>query len=283
MAGLVLQRCVLGAGIGGFGTVGINGLIEYILDPSTDYNNPSYRPDTCFVTVAVTGLPGRLFSPGNTDPAVPLGLAWYNTKIADMAPLRSATSLHRSANAAYWIIKAAGMQRGSPVSWNRQVSESSDKMTYDCDPGLGSPLAVDCAQVEWQKLGQASETIIVGPEKVVFLHSNTCYLAVTASVALVLTWEQIRTALSTLMAICIQHPFHAPQGGRARFRSQPRQICSHRRKRMDPITGLNALPPHANITVFEQTEPWSNPVDELNTCTWKSISAGLSISKCTTA
>ena len=170
--------------------------------------------------------------------------------------------------------------------WNVAISptqqsalEASNKMTYECDAGLGSPSTVDCTKLEWSELGVGSDTVKVAPGVVTFLHQGTCNLAITATTALVLTWEQIRAAVSTLLSICVDNPYDSSQGGRA-FYGAPPMTASNRRIRKRQISGLDALPPGANMTVFEQTEPWTSPEAELQSCTWKAISKRLSIKTC---
>ena len=155
-------------------------------------------------------------------------------------------------------------------------------MSYQCDAGLRSPATVDCAYIEWNQLTPASDTLTVGPKAGVrFLHSNTCYLAISSIIPLALTWNQVRTAVSALMSICIQNPFQAAHGGRAYYSHPSHQIGKRgKKRRSSEVTGLNALPPHVNITIFEQTEPWTNPAVELRTCAWQAVSKGHPITFC---
>ena len=44
---------------------------------------------------------------------------------------------------------------------------------------------------------------------------DTCTLALSAAVTLVLTWAQIRTALATLISVCVANPVLPARGGRA--------------------------------------------------------------------
>ena len=69
-------------------------------------------------------------------------------------------------------------------------------MNYECDASLGSPAEVDCT---WNQLTSASDTLTVGLGEVTFLHANTCYLAISAAVNLVLNWSQIRTAVRSFL------------------------------------------------------------------------------------
>ena len=56
--------------------------------------------------------------------------------------------------------------------WQQQIAPSADEMAYECDAALGSPSDVDCSQIEWNQLMQASSTLSVGPGNPTFLHSS---------------------------------------------------------------------------------------------------------------
>ena len=184
------------------------------------------------------------------------------------------------ANSNYWTLMSFSMTRGSHRPWWGGHSPApQDEMTYECDDLLGNPSVADCSRIEWNQIGPATDTIAVGPG-VTFLHSNSCYLAISATISLVLAWEQVRAALATLMNVCIQHPYQPPQGGRAYFGAQRKRVSGHKSRRRSSPTGLNALPPHANITIFQQSEAWTNPADELRTCTWKAVLGGRSVKSC---
>lgn len=280
MAAYVIDQCVRRSRVGGFVTNGMSTIVDYILNPATNLN-ARYPVDTVFITVTVSGPRDHDFQPGNTDPMVPVLFGGLQLDAYRKATPGSSEASLRWAGSRFWSTVAASMTRGGPVAWwSPSLSLASNEMTYECDSGLGSPSTVDCAQIEWGQLGPASDAIAVGPEKITFLHANTCNLAISASVTLVLTWAQIRTALATLMTTCVQHPFRAPQGGRAYFRLRPSQLSGRKSRKRDGLTGLNALPPHANITSFQQSETWTTPIDESRTCTWRAISNGHPTTTC---
>ena len=190
-----------------------------------------------------------------------------------------------SVGAKMWEISAAGMTRGGSTTWWISAAQAvkSDEMAYECDPKLGSPSGVDCSAIEWSQLGPASvtphsDTVTLGPGAVQFLHSNTCYLAISAVQHVVLNWDQIRAATDALINLCVQHPFLPSTGGRAYY--APPNRSRSRRKRQNKVTGLNALPPPASIIMFQQQAPWTNPTVELASCTWDAISHGVAISTC---
>ena len=163
---------------------------------------------------------------------------------------------------------------------------ASNKMIYECDALLGAPSAVDCDHIEWSELAPDSDTLYVAPGVVTFLHQNSCYLAVTASTALTLTWQQIRVALDTLLHACIENPVSTSSGGRAFYGAPKSPLGTNgnfKNRRRDEVTMLNALPPPVTLTVFQQTEPWTSTMGELISCTWKAVQNRVSITTCSTA
>ena len=73
------------------------------------------------------------------------------------------------------------------------------------------------------------------------------------------------------------------RGGRAYYEHQP-ALSSRRRKRGSDadagLTGLNALPPHANLTLFQQTEPFVGVAEEMKSCTWMAVERGRTVAGC---
>ena len=86
------------------------------------------------------------------------------------------------------------------------------------------------------------------------------------------------------MTLCVQNPvLMTAQGGRAYYEHQP-ALSSRRRKRGSGadagLTGLNALPPHANLTLFQQTEPFVGVAQEMESCTWMAVERGRPVTGC---
>ena len=222
-------------------------------------------------------------SPGDFDPVIPFYMASILGSAAQDSPLNSNVRSLQLANGWLWYNTATAMERPSSLPWWRYpVMTTPNEMTYECDASLGNPSAADCTNIEWNQLGPPSDSLTVQPGNTKFFHSGSCYVAVSASLTTVLRWDQVQTALATLMNICIQLPFQASHGGRAYFRPRTLQISGRKKKRQTSLTGLNALPPHVNLTVFQQTEPWTNPAQELTSCTWKAASNRKAISSCQT-
>lgn len=282
LAARVIQRCVTLSGVGGFGTFGFANLANHVLNGRTylDSQERDWPLSVSFLTIDVKQFGRRNLNPGNTDPEVARALAATTLEISRFYNPYSS----RKSPSSLWTIQAENMLRGSDAAWYQKLSTSVNEMSYDCDTGLGSPSTIDCNQIEWNQLGSTkppSDTLTVGPGVTTILHSNTCYLAISAAVSLVLTWAQVRTAVSTLMNVCLRAPNQAAQGGRA-FYAAPQRISRRKLKDREStaLTGLNALPPHANITIFEQRQAWTNPAAELNTCTWEAVTRGLPVSTC---
>ncbi|MCJ1233974.1 hypothetical protein MMC14_001932 [Varicellaria rhodocarpa] len=317
----VIARCVVvGFGTGGFATASIRNIINF----STNIDNlvtVPYPPSTAFYTVLVGNLhsvnkrPGvpylnplqanSLFtpplkniqanpSPPDTDPAIPIEIAAYNLIQFQFSNL-SPASLERRVwayNADSYHRQSLASARGSPQPWyTRAIAAAEDTMTYECDAGLGNPAVEDCSQIRWDQVKPGGDSLAVAPGKGVFLHQNTCTLAITASLALTLTWAQIQTALSALLGLCVANPSQdTPQGGRAYYSppapalNDPQQNNGkqHREEKRDgaPLSGLNALPPHANITIFQQKSTFQNDASaEEKTCAWGAVVKGESIAQ----
>ena len=240
--------------------MGIEPLFNYLrdLDPSKlPYTNP-IPSNTAFITAIVHGTHLINPTPGDQDPSVPLALSSIFEMQASLQPENSNQRFVNLMESALYQGDASG-QPGDRPWWDRgsigsetaqKALLASDEMTYECDSRLGSPSNVYCSQIEWSQLGPPSDTLTLDPSSPTIFHQNDCYLAITATVALALTWRQIRAATDTLLNTCVNHPYNPPQGGRAYFGTSPYLSASHRKR--DTVSGLNALPPHANITIFQR-------------------------------
>ena len=72
-----------------------------------------------------------------------------------------------------WEIQSIRMTRGgSSVPWYTFDLSATDEMTYECDADLGSPLEVDCAQIEWNQLYPTKDTVTVTPTSATFFHHS---------------------------------------------------------------------------------------------------------------
>ena len=275
VAAWIILQCVVrdGMSMGGFVTFGFASLTRYILDLRNDLMAP-FPSSSSYLTITVSGS-ARLFGPGDNDPSIALALMGIqDEQLRKLAPSSTSYLLH-DADKLLWHIAATMMTRGGDVAWWHNLrSKELDNSAYECDAALGSPGAFDCTQIEWQQLSPDSDQLEVGPEQVFFLHSKTCFVSVSATVALVLSWEQIRVALATLLSTCVQNPYNPPGGGRAYYLPQTIRASDRKEKRQhsqNSITGLNAIPIHVNLTLFKQTEAWISAAKELDTCTWKAV------------
>ena len=247
-------------------------------NPRTDPVNP-YPSSSAFLTVTVYGPTYKLYAPGNTDPYIPIVIAGLLDFKRKALPRGSSSRLKDlySTLTKYWITVAALMERGgSEIWWETKATEATSEMTYKCDIGLGSPSYPKCSRLVYE-LPYGSVTLVPGDVR--FFSWDDCYLALSAATIIVINWSQIRTALETLLNLCVGPPLQDPAGGRA-FYGPMLQSYNRRKKKRSELTGLNALPPHVNLTVFEQREPWTSAVGELNSCTWKAVSNGSAVKTC---
>ena len=192
--------------------------------------------ETRFFTLSISSRPGQL-QPGEYDPSVAMAIADYNVNLnRNKNTHNSPAALLSEQNIKKWKDQATRMGRGEYVRfWETDPSAGDDEMNYECDANFGSPLEVDCTQIEWNQLTPPSDTLQVGPEEVTFLHFDSCVLAISSAVSLVLRWEQIRAAVAALMNVCIQTPYGVSQGGRAYYR--PKTVGGRRKKR-ESTTGM---------------------------------------------
>ncbi|MCJ1238670.1 hypothetical protein MMC14_006661 [Varicellaria rhodocarpa] len=297
LAGWVWEQCIIGKGIGGFITYGMSSFIDPIVGSTVSRFPEMDLPNNAqFITVSLTGPLKRLSSPGNTDPAIPEVVSQKLEDAAGQSPRGSSQWQKFDTTSQVWKLTSQSMQRGSGIPWwSKTISSNPDEMTYECDATLGSPAEADCAQIEWNQLGPwsispPSDMVSVGPGKVQFLHSNSCVLAISATLTTILTWAQIRAAVTALMSTCIQTPLQTSKGGRAYYsppvtfpaiipRDLGRSRLSLDRRQATP-SALNALPLHANITMFAQKERWVGEREEAGSCTWEAIVRGRDVDGC---
>lgn len=146
-----------------------------------------------------------------------------------------------------------------PWWWSRANLQEENDMTYECDTKLGHPKEVDCAHIEWEELGTDADVLELVPGIVKTLTSSrlghlasplkplkltgldTCNVAIGAAIAMTLSWAQIRTALDTLLNVCVRHPLVPARGGRAFYAKQPIHL-SGKIRRDEDLTGSNRLP-----------------------------------------
>lgn len=293
-AKLLLDTCVVDkGGLGGFITEDAYNLLDWVFEDPWDRSIPWLAPPpvaASFMTVTLSGPDNRNPRPGNYDLSIPEGIAKQISEFMERNPNYDRNQYSRLEDKLhYWTQRTERMERGGTTPWWQvPVYRGPEDTIYQCDMDLGSPLTTDCSQVLVNQLSSAaaaSDTLSLALG-VTFFHANTCYLAISAGVALVLSWAQVRVAVTSLMDTCLHHSHGPAQGGRAYVGSQPKQVRGRKGKkiykRQDRTpAGSSALPPHVNITIFEQREPWTDPVNELRTCTWQAVADGQPVSKCT--
>ena len=275
---------------------------------------------TAFLTITVSGPESKLSQPGNKDKQFAVEIAgvfedksYHYEEQDNMEQAFRNLDLARSYLTTAANMAAQGNNRGKVPSWwipeitppttnakakpndltflNSIVTES--EVNYECDPQLGSPSLTDCTSLQTHDLGPDSDTLQIRPGDVTFLHQNTCTTAITSSIPLVLTWEQVRWALAALITTCMLRPSSSAKGsslgGRA-FHELQRPIkdkrsCGKRdsgtsRRRRKRREMRDALPLHANVTLFQQQEPWKGEGVEQDSCTWKAVVRGVSVGSC---
>lgn len=115
MAGWLARYCIGTRGTGGFMTRGIQDLVKYVTDPTSNLDAPQYPDDTAFITVTLS-TPAHAHSfPGDYDPQMAIFL-----RQAEIAALnRVEPSAHEEiADRIFRYAKQAGlMRRVGHVAW----------------------------------------------------------------------------------------------------------------------------------------------------------------------
>ncbi len=115
MAGWLANRCTGSRGVGGFVTRGIQGIVDYVTDPTTNLDAPEYPDNTAFVTVTLSSPPQAASFPGDYDPE----MAYFLRQAEIDAFSRTEPSFH--AEIAGRILKYAlqgqQMRRLGHIAW----------------------------------------------------------------------------------------------------------------------------------------------------------------------
>ncbi|KAL9117088.1 MAG: hypothetical protein Q9187_006379 [Circinaria calcarea] len=292
LAAEVIRQCVIPRGHGGFATLGMQNLMDWATNSATSLGEllEEHIPQTLEAfTVNVFGkaVGDEAAYPGETDPSIAYSLAYALDQAGQKQADGSNLKAHYERAAAVLEERGDEMERLGHITWQQYKASppiSQRHMVYECDSKLGVPMSADCSQLAYSELGPPSDTITIGPNAAKFLSSKTCNVAITASINLALTWHQIKAALGTLIDTCVMHPLLPARGGRAyagRQSIKQRLGSSVIGRRRNTVTGLNALSPHVNITLFQQAEPVpATLADELKTCTWEQVKKGGNIKTC---
>ena len=244
-----------------------------------------------FFTVSVTGFTMQdEFVPGHHDPTVAGAIydALY-TRLVNLG-FRDArwNQLFQAAEriALAWSLMGRTHGDGGGYPWYGEAGKKPPEQTttYECDSALGNPRHLDCSQLQYSQLQTPAGSLSLEAGETTFLHAGTCSVGISTSVSTVLLWDQIKRALNDLVEICVNNPLVIGVGGRA-FYGKPTQklynIGGQKvNKREEPS---DALPPHANITLFRQYEiypTFPEAAEEIQSCTWQKVLHGQDVRPC---
>ncbi|KAL8832131.1 MAG: hypothetical protein Q9191_000453 [Dirinaria sp. TL-2023a] len=295
MAGWVIRQCVESSPpVGGFVTRNISNAINYLRLPTATLQPAAWPLNATFFTVTITTdiNGGDDPNPGNYDPTTGGAIfsSLYETLLNTPmgSPLWNSLSSMAERLNRYWGLmgRAYDYENGYGNPWYGpygQESLSPDTVTYECDAKLGNPQHVDCSQLQYSQLDPTSDSLSLEPGLTKFLHSETCNIGITVSESTTVTWKQIKSAVNEIIEICVNNPLRKAVGGRAYYGDQALfKIGSAGRKKRDSDS-LNALPPGANITLFQQLEIYSTfPADreEIGSCTWQNAVRNQDVRAC---
>lgn len=109
--------------------------------------------------------------PGDTDPITAEELYESMWDTANKYPGTEITK-HFQSYIAQMDTRSNRMMRGGGLTWwDVDLGlRPLDEITYECDARLlGGPSLADCARIQWQGLGSASDTLHVGPQTAKFI------------------------------------------------------------------------------------------------------------------
>lgn len=231
------------------------------------------------------------FLAGHFDPTV--GGAIYNSLYAKLLNLNFRdANWNQLFNVAMYIARAWSLMQRRPVDdgggypWYGEVAGNPPQQmtTFHCDSNLGNPRHADCSQLQYSQLETPPGSISLQAGEARFLHAGTCSIGISVSAPSLLSWDQIKAALNDLIEICVNNPLAKAVGGRAYFGAQERVLYNvGGQKQQKRNTVLNALPPHVNVTLFQQYEiypQFPEAAEEIRSCTWQKVTAGQDVRPC---
>ena len=178
--------------------------------------------------------------------------------------------------------KTRSMIPGGTETWFRPCSRSDEQMSYDCDSKLGNPSAVDCSQV----LQQSRQNMTIRPGDTGFVITKTCSVAISVAPvvtdAVSITWQQVQAALTLIIARCVALASGNGNGGRAQIAPALRLISGHPKAKRNgsEVNAFDPLLANVNITVFQQTAPFTTYAAERRSCPWRAVQNGDDVKQC---
>ena len=116
MAGFVLKYCIKERGVGGFATIQLSHLLNYVVAEGTDIRQVPYPPSTVFATVTIGSRYRYLPPPGSFDPATAQALQEATFRAIAHATPAFTEELSRRASA--WKRQALIMRAGLKAWWD---------------------------------------------------------------------------------------------------------------------------------------------------------------------
>lgn len=125
MVAYIAQQCLEQRRSGGFMTKGIQGLVDYVTDPTSDLDAHPYPSSTAFITVLVGKLETAFSSPGDYDP----NLAYFllHTEIVAMDRVEAQNLDIIGERMLFYTALAARMTRLGHVAWWDTVEVGSNE------------------------------------------------------------------------------------------------------------------------------------------------------------
>lgn len=115
MAAWLADRCIGGRGTGGFITKGIEELVKYVTDPTSDLDAPEYPDETAFITVTLSTPPHAATFPSDYVPQMATFLT--QMEIAALSTVEMQLHAEIAERAFKYAIQAQRMRRLGHTPW----------------------------------------------------------------------------------------------------------------------------------------------------------------------
>ena len=125
MAAYITEQCLEQRNSGGFMTKGIQGLVDYVTDPTSDLDARPYPSSTAFITVLLGKLDTAFAAPGDYDP----NMAYFlqNTEFIAMNTMEAQYLDIIGERMLWYTAQAARMTRLGNVAWWDSPEMGSNK------------------------------------------------------------------------------------------------------------------------------------------------------------
>ena len=124
MAAYLANTCVGTRGMGGFATMGFQGLLNFVTDPLNSLDVPEYPISAAFITLSMTSLAEAHSYPGDHDPVIARVLAQAETNVLETVPQQY--HLEIADRVVRYTVQSQRMSRlGRLAWWNDEYNDAN--------------------------------------------------------------------------------------------------------------------------------------------------------------